>query len=370
MERILLAYSGSLETSVAVPWLVESMHADVATLSLNFGQGAELDDVRERALASGATRAHVLDAREEFAREMVVRAVQARAVGEGRAPLASALTRPLLAKHLVAIARLEGSAAIAHGATGADADRIERAIHALEPEMRVIAVMRDWPATRDELMAYAQARGIPAPVSTDPSVTADLNLWGRTIRGGPLEQTWHEAPETAYTLTKSPDEAPETPAFVEIEIENGIPVKINGVSLSLVELLTSLETIAGAHGVGRGDVIEEDRDGVRTRVIYEAPAATVLHTAHAALQALVTPRHLARLIDTLGAAYAELINNGAWYSLTRDAIDAFVGAVQARVAGVVRVKLYKGECRVVGRRSPFSEAEGPRPSAMGDRVIG
>jgi len=355
-EKIVLAYSGGLDTSVAIPWLSDRFDAEIIAVTMDLGQGKELDDVRERALAVGAKRAHVVDLREEFARDYILPALQAGALYEGKYPLATALGRPLIAKHLVEIGRIEGSKTIAHGCTGKGNDqvRIDVSARALEPQVKVIAPARIWGLTRPEEIQYAKDRNIPVPATVDSPYSTDTNLWGRSIECGCLEDPWCEPPEEIYLLTKSPAEAPDAPAYVEIEFERGVPVKINGVAMGLVELITSLETIAGAHGVGRLDMVENRLVGIKSREIYEAPAAVALHTAHKELETLVIPRDLERLKRQLGAVYADLVYNGLWFTPTREAIDAFVTKVQERVTGVVRLKFFKGDCRVVGRKSPFA----------------
>ncbi|MGE5836783.1 MAG: argininosuccinate synthase [Acidobacteriota bacterium] len=354
MERIVLAYSGGLDTSVAIPWLAEKYGAEVVAVTMDLGQGKELDDVRERALAIGAVRAHVVDLREEFARDFILPALQAGAIYEGRYPLATALGRPLISKHLVEIARIEGAGAIAHGCTGKGNDqvRMDVSARALEPSIKVIAPARVWGLTRPEEIEYARQRGIPVPATVDSPYSTDSNLWGRSIECGCLEDPWQEPPEEIYTLTKSPADSSGTPAYVEIEFARGVPVKINGVAMSLVELIQSLETIAGDHGVGRIDMVENRLVGIKSREIYEAPAAVALHAAHRELQKFVTPRDLERLTAELGVKYADLVYNGLWYTPTREAIDALVAKVQEKVTGVIRLKFFKGDCRVVGRKSP------------------
>ncbi|HEY7473687.1 MAG TPA: argininosuccinate synthase [Vicinamibacterales bacterium] len=354
MERIVLAYSGGLDTSVAIPWLAEKYRAEIVAVTMDLGQGKELDDVRERALAIGAVRAHVIDLREEFARDFILPALQAGAIYEGRYPLATALGRPLISKHLVEIARIEGATAIAHGCTGKGNDqvRMDVSARALEPSIKVIAPARIWGLTRPEEIEYARQRGIPVPATVDSPYSTDSNLWGRSIECGCLEDPWQEPPEEIYTLTKSPADSPGTPAYVEIEFAGGVPVKINGVAMSLVELIQSLETIAGDHGVGRVDMVENRLVGIKSREIYEAPAAVALHAAHRELQKFVTPRDLERLTAELGVKYADLVYNGLWYTPTREAIDALVAKVQEKVSGIIRLKFFKGDCRVVGRKSP------------------
>ncbi|MBP1605166.1 MAG: argininosuccinate synthase [Acidobacteria bacterium] len=353
MQRIVLAYSGGLDTSVAIPWLAERYDAEIIAVTLDLGQGRELTNVRERALAVGAIRAHVVDVREEFARDYILPALRAGAIYEHRYPLATALGRPLIAKHLVRIAEMEGAVAIAHGCTGKGNDqvRLDVSARALNPAIKVIAPARVWGMTRPDEIEYARARNIPVPATIESPYSTDANLWGRSIECGVLEDPWAEPPEDVYTLTRAPADCPDLPAYVEIEFEAGVPVGINGVAMPLVELVASLETIAGAHGVGRIDMVENRLVGIKSREVYEAPAAVVLHLAHRELEGLVIPRDLERLKFELGRVYADLVYNGLWFAPTREAIDAFVDKVQGRVTGTVRLKLFKGDCRVVGRRS-------------------
>ena len=354
--RIVLAYSGGLDTSVAIPWLGEKYGAEVVAVTMDLGQGRELDDIRERALALGAVRAHVLDVREEFAREFILPALQTGAIYEDRYPLATALGRPLIARHLVRIAELENAAAIAHGCTGKGNDqvRLDVSARALNPRISVIAPAREWGMTRPDEIEYARARGIPVPATVESPYSTDANLWGRSIECGVLEDPWQEPPDEIYTLTKSPTECPDEPAYLEIEFEGGVPVKVNGVPMPLVELIGSVETIAGAHGVGRVDMVENRLVGIKSREIYEAPAAQVLHAAQAELTKLVIPRDLERIRHDMARLYADLVYNGLWFTPTREAIDAFTRTIEERVTGVIRVKLFKGGCTVVGRRSPFA----------------
>jgi argininosuccinate synthase len=356
MERIVLAYSGGLDTSVAIPWLAEKFGAEVITATLDLGQGKELDEVRERALQAGARRAHVLDVREEFGREYIIPALQAGAVYEGRYPLATALGRPLIAKKLVEIAEIEDATAIAHGCTGKGNDqvRIDVSSRALNPKIKVIAPARVWGMTRPDEIAYAKARGIPVPVTVEHPYSTDANLWGRSIECGVLEDPWAEPPDDVFTLTKSPTACPDTPAYVEIEFERGLPVKVSGVAMPFVELIDSLSTMAGSHGVGRIDMVENRLVGIKSREIYEAPAAVVLHAAHKELETFVIPKDLERVKRELSLKYADLVYNGLWFTPLREALDAFVANTQERVTGVVRLKLFKGSCTVVGRRSPFA----------------
>jgi argininosuccinate synthase len=356
MERIVLAYSGGLDTSVAIPWLQEQHGAEVIAVTLDLGQGRELEQIRERAIAAGAARCHVLDVRDEFARDFILPSLQAGAIYEDRYPMATSLGRPLIAQKLVAIAEMETATAIAHGCTGKGNDqvRIDVSVRALNPKIRVIAPARDWKMSRPDEIEYARKRGIPVPVTKASPYSTDENLWGRSIECGVLEDPWTEPPEEVYTLTKSPADAPDVPAYVEMEFAKGVPTQVNGVVMPFAELIASLETIAGAHGVGRIDMLENRLVGIKSREIYEAPAAVVLHAAHRELENMVTPRELQRLKRRLSQSYADLVYDGLWFTQTREAIDAFVTSVQQRVTGTVRLKLFKGDCRVVGRKSPFS----------------
>ena len=356
MEKIVLAYSGGLDTSVAVKWLADKYDAEIIAVTMDLGQGKELDDIRERALGVGAVRAHVVDVREEFARDYIVPALQAGAMYEGKYPLATALGRPLIAKKLVEIAQFENAGMIAHGCTGKGNDqvRMDVSARALDPSIGVVAPAREWGMTRPDEIEYAKTHGIQVPTTVESPYSTDSNLWGRSIECGVLEDPWTEPPEDIYALTKSPTECPDVPAYVEVEFEAGLPTKVNGVGMPLTELIHSLETIAGAHGVGRIDMVENRLVGIKSREIYEAPAATLLHAAHRELESLVIPKDLERLKDSLGRTYADLVYNGLWFTPTREAIDAFVAKVQERVTGTTRLKLYRSDCRVVGRKSDYA----------------
>jgi argininosuccinate synthase len=356
MTRIVLAYSGGLDTSVAIPWLKEKHGAEVIAVTLDLGQGGELNQIRERAMAAGASRCHVLDVREEFARDYILPALQADALYEERYPLATALGRPLIAKKLVEIAQMENASAIAHGCTGKGNDqvRIDVSARAIDPRMTVVAPAREWDMTRAEEIEYARVRRIAVSATSESPYSTDQNLWGRSIECGVLEDPWNEPPDDIYTLTKSPASAPDVPAYVQIEWQSGVPTAVNGVEMSLVELVGSLETIAGVHGVGRIDMVENRVVGIKSREIYEAPAALLLHAAHREMEGLVTPKDLQRLKQRLSQEYADIVYNGLWFSQTRTAIDAFMQSIQRKVSGTIRLKLFKGDCRVVGRKSPFA----------------
>ena len=356
MERIVLAYSGGLDTSVAIPWLAEKYHAEIIAVTMDLGQGKELEAVRDRALATGAVRAHVLDLREEFVRDYIVRSLKADAIYEDRYPMATSLGRPLIAQKLVEIAEIEQATAVAHGCTGKGNDqvRLDVTTRALNPKLKVIAPARDWGMTRPQEIEYARQRHVPVPATVESPYSTDSNLWGRSIECGVLEDPWQEPPEEIYTLTKSPAECPDEPAYVDVAFERGVPIGINGVAMPLIDLIGSLGTIAGAHGVGRIDMVENRLVGIKSREIYEAPAAVVLHAAHKELQKLVTARDLDRMARQISLRYADVIYDGLWFTPLREALDGFVEKVQERVTGIVRLKLFKGDCRIVGRQSPYA----------------
>ncbi|HEY3380842.1 MAG TPA: argininosuccinate synthase [Vicinamibacterales bacterium] len=356
MDRIVLAYSGGLDTSVAIPWLAETYGAEIIAVTVDLGQGENLEATRERALATGAVNAYVIDAQVAFAQEYILPALQAGALYEDRYPLATALGRPLIAKTLVEIAHIEMAGAIAHGCTGKGNDqvRMDVSARALDPKIKVIAPARVWGMTRADEIDYAKQRGVPVPVTKESPYSTDENLWGRSIECGILEDPWVEAPEDAFSQTRSGSGCPDVPAHLELTFESGIPIAVNGVSMPLTELIHSVATIAGVHGVGRIDMVENRLVGIKSREVYEAPAAVALHAAHHELESLVTPKDLIRLKRELSTRYADLVYNGLWFTPTRQAIDAFVATIQPKVTGEVRLRLFKGECRVVGRRSPYA----------------
>jgi argininosuccinate synthase len=366
MKRIVLAYSGGLDTSVAIPWLKERYGAEVITLTLDLGQGTDLEEVRDRALALGASRAHVLDARDEFARGYIVPALKAEAMYEDRYPLATALSRPLIARKLVEVAEIEHAAAVAHGCDdgkGNDQVRIEMEVRALNPSLKVLAPSQESGMTRSQAIDYARARSIHVPVTASQPLSIDGNLWGRSIEWGLLDDAWTEPPEEIYEVTKSPAHAPDEPAYVEITFDGGVPSAINGVGMPFLELINTVGMIAGAHGVGRIDMVENRLVGSKSREVYEAPAAVVLHAAHKELQKLVISKELERFARTVSLQYAEVIYNGLWFTPLREALDAFVNTVQERVAGTIRLKLFKGDCRIVGRKSTMGSNERAKSAA-------
>jgi argininosuccinate synthase len=365
-RRIVLAYSGGLNSTVAIPWLAATAPAsgaepiEVVAVSLDLGQGGELEEVRDRALATGAVRAHVLDVRDEFARDFITRAIKADALADDRSPMGPALAVPLMARKLVEIAGIEHATTVAHGAADRSAAaRIEAAVRALNPALTVVAPARDWNLTRIEAIEYANIRNITVPVTVDMPHGSDANVWGRSVAGDDTD-TWDEPPEQLYALTLAASACPGEPAYVEIQFERGVPTAVNGVTMPLIDIIATVGMIAGGHGVGRLDVAASRA----AREIGEAPAAAVLHAAHAELQRLVNPKDAARFSRIVSREYADLIERGGWFSPLREALDAYVDRMQERVSGAIRIKLFKGDARIVGRKP----AE-PKPAARRLRVL-
>ncbi|HKZ63106.1 MAG TPA: argininosuccinate synthase [Thermoplasmata archaeon] len=354
-RTVVLAYSGGLDTSVAIPWLREK-GLGVVAVTVDVGQPGDFRSIREKAIRSGARKAYVVDARKEFAERYILPALKANALYEGQYPLSTALARPLIGRHLVDIARKEAAGFVAHGCTGKGNDqvRFDLCTTALAPDLQVIAPARVWNMTREQEMEYARARGIPVPTTNASPYSMDENLWGRSVECGVLENPAIEPPEEAFSWTRSPLEAPGEPEYMNVRFEAGAPVALNGKAMDLLGIITSLNAVAGAHGVGRIDHIESRVVGIKSREVYECPAAVVLVRAHQALEAMVLPRDLLDFKRTVEARYAQLIYDGLWFTPLREAFDAFVEETQARVTGEVSVKLYKGSANVVGRESPYS----------------
>jgi len=356
VTRVVLAYSGGLDTSVAVRWLIDRYGLEVVTLTANLGDDINLEAARQKALQVGAVDAYVIDARQEFAEDFVLPALQAGALYEGQYPLATALARPLIARLMVEVAHKTGAELIAHGCTGKGNDqvRFDVATTALAPELKVIAPIREWRMSREEEIEYARQHGIPVPVDVDSPYSTDSNLWGRSVECGVLEDPAAAPPEEAYEWTVSPQGAPDEPTVIEIGFEQGVPVSVNGQSMPLTALIEDLNRIAGLNGVGRIDMIENRLIGLKSREIYEAPAATVLHAAHAAVEDLTLSKDSLRFGDTVRGTYSDLIYNGLWFSSLRRDLAAFVTSSQQHVTGTARLRLYKGSCAVIGRQSPYS----------------
>ncbi|EAG7655670.1 argininosuccinate synthase [Listeria monocytogenes] len=354
-EKIVLAYSGGLDTSVAIQWLVESGY-EVIACCLDVGEGKNLDFIKEKAITVGASESYTIDAKEEFAEDFALIALQAHAYYEGKYPLISALSRPLIAKKLVEVARQEGASAIAHGCTGKGNDqvRFEVAIHALAPDLKVVSPVRDWKWSREEEINYAKEHNIPVPIDLDNPFSIDQNLWGRSNECGVLENPWTTPPEAAYDLTVSLEDAPDTPDIVEITFDAGIPISLNGENMSLANLILTLNEIAGKHGVGRIDHIENRLVGIKSREVYECPAAVTLITAHKELEDLTFVREVAHFKPIIEQKISETIYNGLWFSPLTEALVAFLKSTQKFVNGAIRVKLFKGHAIVEGRKSPNS----------------
>ncbi len=355
-DKVVLAYSGGLDTSVAIPWLREQKGLDVVTVTADVGQPVDLEAVRRKAEQSGAVGAYVADARREFAEEFILPALRANALYEGVYPLSTALARPLIARHLVDVARREGAKFIAHGCTGKGNDqvRFDLSTAGLAPDLGVIAPAREWKMTREEEVEYARAHGISVAATKASPYSTDENLWGRSVECGVLEDPAIEPPEEVYGWTRSPAAAPDAPTYVTVAFEQGAPVALDGAAMPLHDLIARLNDIAGANGVGRIDHLESRVVGIKSREVYECPAASVLLPAHQALEALVLPRDLLEAKRAIERRYAELVYDGLWFGPLRRAYDAFVAESQSRVTGEVTTKLFKGSAQVTGRRSPHS----------------
>jgi len=356
MSKVVLAYSGGVDTSVAIQWIKEKYNMDVIALTVDVGNVADLEAIRQKALDVGAIKALVVDARKPFVKSFVFPALQADAVYEGQYPLATAIGRPLIAQLMVEAAKKDGAVAVAHGCTGKGNDqvRLDVSVAALAPELRVIAPAREWNMTREQTIAYAQDHHIPIPITKSSPYSIDENLWGRAIECGVLEDPWIEPPRDVFIWTKPPEETPDQPAYLEIEFDKGIPISLNGKKLDGVTLIQAIHNLAGEHGVGRIDHIENRLVGIKSREIYEAPAAIVLLTAHQALEDLVLTKEQLRFKGKVSGEYADLIYNGLWFSGLRQDLAAYVESTQRYVTGTVRLKLFKGNCQVVGRKSPYS----------------
>jgi len=355
-EKIVLAYSGGLDTSVCIKWLQEKYGYDVIALCLDVGEGKDLQSIKEKALKVGAIKAIVMDAKELLAKHYILPALKANCLYEGKYPLSSALSRPLISKLLVETAKQEGAVAVAHGCTGKGNDqvRFEVSIQSLAPELKVIAPVREWGMNRDEEIAYAEEKGIPIPVDLDNPFSIDANIWGRACEAGVLENPWNEASEEAFDWTVPIDLTPDEPEYVDIEFVQGEPVALNGKSLPLVDLIETLNELGGKHGVGRIDHIENRLVGIKSREVYENPAALILIHAHKELEFLTLPREVTKFKVVVEQQLSQMIYDGLWYSPLKNALDAFVNETQTSVSGIVRVKLWKGNYTVVARKSEHS----------------
>jgi len=355
--KVVLAYSGGLDTSVILRWLIETYGCEVVAYCADLGQGEELIPVRDKALRTGAASVHIVDLREEFVRDFVFPMLRANAVYEGGYLLGTSIARPLIARAQVEVALKEGADAVAHGATGKGNDqvRFELTYAALAPQLRVIAPWREWTLdSRSALVDFARRHDIPVPVTADRPYSTDRNLFHISYEGGVLEDPWAEPPAKMFLLTRSPEDAPDVSECAEVDFEAGNPVAVDGQRLDPVALLTRLNRVGGAHGIGRVDMVENRVVGMKSRGVYETPGGTILHVARRALEALTLDREVLHLRDSLVPRYAEMIYYGFWFSPERQALQGFMDDCQRDVSGTVRVKLYKGAVTVAGRRSPRS----------------
>ncbi|MFC1995683.1 argininosuccinate synthase [Chloroflexota bacterium] len=355
-DKVVLAYSGGLDTSVAIKWLKEKYNLDVLALTIDVGNERDFAAIRQKALKTGAVKALVIDAKELFVKYFILPSLQADAIYEGQYPLATALARPLMAKLLVDTAWEEGASAVAHGCTGKGNDqvRFEVTITALSPGLKIIAPAREWGMTREQTISYAQRHDIPLPITAASPYSIDENLWGKSIECGVLEDPWVEPPQDVFTWTKAPAEAPDKLDYVEIGFDKGIPITVDGQEMNGVSLIQLLNELGGRHGVGRVDHLESRLVGIKSREIYEAPAAAMLLQAHQALEAMTLAKEQLRFKQKMAVEYADLIYNGLWFTSLHQDLVAYVQSSQRCVTGTVRLKLFKGSCQVVGRKSPFS----------------
>jgi argininosuccinate synthase len=355
-KKVVLAYSGGLDTSVAIKWMQEKHNMDVIALTIDLGTEKDLKPVEEKALKIGAGKSIIIDAKEVFVYYFIFPALQAGALYEKSYLLSTALGRPLIAKLLVDTAMSEGASAVAHGCTGKGNDqvRFDVAIHTLNPSLQIIAPVREWKMSRNEEIEYAQKNGIPVDASISNPYSVDENIWGRSIECGILEDPWKEPPEDVYKWTKSVNDTPNKPTYIEIGFEKGIPLSLNGKEMDGISLIQELNKIAGENGVGRIDHLENRIVGIKSREIYEAPAATVLNKAHQALEEITMTKDTLRFKDVVSNHYSDIVYNGLWFSTFHQDLVAYVLSNQRFVTGTIRVKLLKGTCSVVGRKSPLS----------------
>jgi argininosuccinate synthase len=358
VNKVVLAYSGGLDTSVIVPWLRNNYGGcEVICFTADLGQEEELDGLEAKAIASGASKLYIRDLREEFLNEYVFPTMQAGAVYEREYLLGTSFARPVIAKHMVEIAEIEGADAVAHGCTGKGNDqvRFELTVMALNPKLRVIAPWREWEIrSREDALAYAAEFNVPVSQTEKDIYSRDRNIFHLSHDGGLLENPWNEPEARMFQLSNSPESAPDQAEYVEIGFEKGIPVSLNGETLTSVEIFKRLNKIAGNHGIGRIDIVENRLVGMKSRGVYETPAGTVLHRAHQALESICLDKHTMAYKDAVAVKYAELVYNGMWFTRLREALDAFVQATQETVSGTVRLKLYKGNIVIAGRKSPSS----------------
>jgi argininosuccinate synthase len=357
VEKVVLAYSGGLDTSIIVPWLKENYGCEVITFTADLGQDEELEGLEEKALASGASKVYIEDLREEFITDYIFPTMMAGAIYERKYLLGTSFARPLTAKRQVEIAELEGADAVSHGCTGKGNDqvRFELTYKALNPRLKVIAPWREWDIrSREDALKYAAEHNVPVAATEKTIYSRDRNIWHLSHEGGLLEDPWNEPEEGMYVLTVAPEEAPDEPQYIEIDFKGGVPKRIDGVAYGAVELVTKLNQIGGRHGIGRCDLVENRLVGMKSRGVYETPGGTILYIAHRELESVCLNRETLHYKDLVAQRYAELVYYGQWFTPLRDALDAFVAKTQETVTGTVRLKLFKGSCTGVGRKSPYS----------------
>jgi len=357
VKKVVLAYSGGLDTSVILKWLKNEWGCEVIAFTADIGQAEELDHLEEKAIATGASKVYIEDLREEFVRDYVFTALKANAIYEGTYLMGTSIARPLIAKRQLEIAQLEGADAVAHGSTGKGNDqvRFELTYYALNPHIRVISPWREWSfKSREELIDYARKNGIPVPVTKEKPYSSDRNLLHISFEGGILEDPWAEPPEDMFILSVSPEKAPDRPTFVEIEFEDGVPKRVDGKAYSPANLLTRLNELGGQNGIGRVDMVENRYVGMKSRGVYETPGGTILHIAHRAIESITMDREVMHFRDGLIPKISELIYYGYWFSPEMEVLKKTVDEMQKDVTGTVRLKLYKGNCTVVGRKSEKS----------------
>ncbi len=357
LNKVVLAYSGGLDTSIIIPWLKENYGCEVIAYAADVGQEEELEPLNEKAIKTGASKIYIEDLKEELVKDFVFPMIKSGAIYEDRYLLGTSIARPVIAKRQVEIAIREGADAVAHGATGKGNDqvRFELTFKALKPDLKIIAPWREWSIkSRDEEIDYAEARGIPVPVSKAKPYSMDRNLWHISYEGGILEDPWNEYNDDMFILTVSPEQAPDKPEFLTIDFEKGVPVAINGQGYDPVALIFKLNEIAGRHGVGRVDIVENRLVGMKSRGVYETPAGTVLYEAHHALETITLDRDTLHYKQMVAGRYAELVYFGQWFTPLRQALDAFIDQTQQHVTGSVKLKLFKGSVQTVARKSPYS----------------
>lgn len=356
-KKVVLAYSGGLDTSIIIPWLKENYGCEVIAYAADVGQGEELDPLEEKALKTGASKIYIEDLKQEFVTDFIYPMIKAGAVYEGKYLMGTSVARPVIAKRHVEIAIKEGADAVAHGATGKGNDqvRFELTFKALKPDLKIIAPWREWDLkSRDEEIDYAVKRGISVPVTKEKPYSMDRNLWHISYEGGILEDPWNEYNDDMFLYTVAPEKAPDQPEIVTIDFAKGIPVAINGQGYDPVALIFKLNEIGGKHGVGRVDIVENRLVGMKSRGVYETPGGTILYEAHHALETITLDRDTLHFKQMIAGRYAELVYNGQWFTPLKQAMDVFVDKTQERVTGTAKVKLYKGNIQTVGRKSPYS----------------